>query len=446
MKRIFLSSVTALTLSTGMALAADVATKKKAPEPPPPSWWETVTITGWLSGGITPNFASPANGVNFGRLFDDRSGTPMFNQAVLTVQRQLDPKATGYDFGFKVQGMVGSDARYTHFLGELDYAIHDRTQLDIVEAYGIVHLPWVTPFSQGGIDVKVGQWVTLNGAEVITAPDNIFYSHSYIFNFGPFKHTGVMTITHATSWLDVYAGVTTGTNTSIGWPGDNNNSPSVAGGVGLNLLDGSLTVLAVTHAGPENPKQTDPLGVGWTNTAVACGCAPSSTWRYYNNITTTWKATENLTFITDMTYNRDDGWNVDPLTGRGRGVESYGVAQYATYKVNDWVKVSGRAEIYRDNNNFFVAAFPGYFDNINLQHGFPAPSTIFAPTPTTYLSFTAGLTLTPEVPKNPYITGLTLRPELRWDTTLNGATPFAGGTKRSTVTFGLDAIVPFTIK
>ena len=322
-----------------------------------------MTVTGYLEGSETTNFALPSNKLNFGRLFDDRANTPMFNQGLLTVQRPLDPKATGYDFGFKLQGMIGEDARYTHFLGELDYAIHSRTQLDIVEAHVLAHLPLLT---EGGIDIKLGQWVTLEGAEVISAPDNPFFSHSYIFNFGiPFKHTGLMTTTHVNSLLDVYLGVTSGVNTSLGWPGDNNAAPAFDGGIGLNLLDGKLTVLGTTHIGPENPMQTDPLGVGWPTGVVggipaACACDPNSTLRFLNDITVTWKATDDLTFITDINYIHDNGWNPISVVGispatltalgailgfnpalipqRSQGVSAYGVAQYATYKINDSVQ------------------------------------------------------------------------------------------------------------
>ena len=172
---------------------------------------------------------------------------------MLTVQRPLDPKATDYDFGFKLQAMYGSDARYTHYLGELDYIINDWSQITPVEAWAIVHTPWL--FS-GGIDIKAGQCVTLEGAETIDPTTNYLYSHSYIFNFGiPLVHTGIMTISHVDPLVDIYAGVTTGVNTTFG------NRPRVTtmappafhGGIGLNLLDGNLTILATTHIGPENP-------------------------------------------------------------------------------------------------------------------------------------------------------------------------------------------------
>lgn len=473
MKRSYPIGVAALALSAGIAHAADKPSKKAEPEPPPPAWIDTLTIDGFVEGGVTVNPGQPANKLNWGHLYTDRANWPTFNGAVLTVQRPLDPKATGFDYGFKIQGQIGMDARYNHFLGELDYLIKDRTQLAVLEAHGLVHLPILT---QGGVDVKVGQFVTYNGAEVIPAKDNLFYTHSYIFNFGPFLHTGVMTTTHATDWLDVYAGVTTGVNTSIGWPGDNNSSASLHGGVGLNLLDGNLTIMAMTHSGPENPKQTDPLGVGWPNIPVACVCNPNSTWRYYNNFTVTWKATENLTFITDISYMRENGWNPISVTGlpqetidldqtgvlaglgqRPQGVEAYGVAQYASYKLNDIFKLNGRIEYWRDNKNFFAAAFPGYFDAVNAAHGFPT-TAIFQPANvgTSYLALTAGVTITPEFPEMPYIKGMILRPEVRWDTAVNNARPFFGHPtafaangitpKRSQGLIAMDVIIPFSIR
>ena len=477
MKLPHLAGVAAAALLAGSAAAADVdATKKSEPQAPAPTFWDSVTITGAADAGVTVNFADPYNKLNFGRLFDDRANWPTFNQAFLNIQKPLDPKATGYDFGFRVVGIIGEDVRYTHYLGELDYAIHSRTQLGPLEAHALAHLPWVTPFSEGGFDLKVGQFVTPLGAEVITAPDNPFYSHTYIFNTGPFQHTGVLATDHVNSWLDVFAGVTTGENTSIGWPGDNQNSPSLLAGFAINLLDGKLLINGGTHAGPENPKQLDPYLVGWPTGVVggipvACGCNPTDTWRFLNDVNVTWKATDKLTLILDSAYYRDNGWDPISITGlsagalnvfsaatgvntglipvRSQGVSAYGAAGYALYQLDDIFKLGARLEIFRDNNNFFVAGFPGYFDAVNVQHGFAAPSVIVAGPSnrgTTYFSLTTGVTITPELPKNNWVKNVILRPEVRWDTTMNGMAPFAGGTKRSTVTFGLDAIIPFTLK
>ena len=436
---------TFLGLSGGLARAAE-----PAPTPPPANWWDTITVSGSVDAGITFNPDSPPDGLNFGRLFTDKANQPLFNQLLLTVQRPLDPKATGYDFGFKVQAMYGTDARFTHYLGELDYIINDWAQITPVEAWGIVHLPWL--FS-GGIDVKAGQYVTLEGAETIDPTTNYLYSHSYIFNFGiPLVHTGIMTISHVDPLLDIYAGVDTGVNTTFGnGQGDNNGAAAFHGGIGLNLLGGNLTILATTHIGPEIPDTN-----GTNNTVdfiTACGCNPNTALRFLNDITATWKVNDSLTLITDSNYILDSGFNAS----------GYGVAQYAVYKVTDWLSLVGRAEIWRDNNNFFVAAFPGNFDFVNAEHGF-LNTAVPGPAPTTYLELTAGLNISPPIPDGtPVLKSITFRPEVRYDSSLNGTTPFGGqggflgipgttnlagvpfgtGTKSSQVTFGGDIVAKF---
>jgi hypothetical protein len=490
MKWYYLPVVTAASIAASLASAADLAKKKAPPPPPPPpAWIDTVTVDGYVEGGVAVNFNQPYNKLNWGHLYTDRANWPTFNGAVITAQRPLDPKATTYDFGFKAQLQIGEDMRYNHYTGTLEYAIADRTQIGFLEANLLAHLPWTSFVSEGGIDVKVGQFPTYNGAEVMYAKDNLFYSHSYIFNFGPFLHTGVMVATHVRSWLDVYTGVTTGVNTGFpGWPGDNNGSPSFHGGFGLNLLDGNLTIMGIVHHGPENPVQRGnpflayapfpgALALTWPNTPLACVCDPNTANRTFTNLTTTWKPTENLTLVTDIAYNRESGSNPISTTGlsaatiaaldgtfgtnfagaplKPQGADSYAIAQYASYKVNDIFKVNGRVEFYRDNKNFFVAALPGYYDAINVFHGFPCYSCIFRPggQGTSYLALTAGVTITPELPKLPIITGLIIRPEFRWDTAVNGATPFFRGVNNGSPTgqsrsqgmFNMDVIIPFTL-
>jgi hypothetical protein len=502
MKWYYLPVVTAASLAANMAFAADVANKKApAAPPPPPAWLDTLTIDGFVEGGVAINANQPFNGINWGHLYTDRSNWPTFNGAVMTVQRPIDPKSENYDFGFKVQGQLGEDARYNHLTGFLDYAIGSRTQIAVLEANGQAHLPWKTFISEGGIDVKAGIFPTYNGAELMYAKDNLFYSHSYIFNFGPFLHTGVMVATHVRDWLDVYSGVTTGVNNWIGYPGQPNASPSFHGGLGLNLLDGNLTILGIVHHGPQNSSQGrynafyTPPGAPyiWPNNVIGgiegpsgCVCNANTTNRTYTNLTTTWKVTENLTLITDMAYNRESGWNPISFTGfpavaypaldatisavnplwpgavflpqKPQGAVSYAVAQYASYKINDIFKVNGRVEFYRDNKNFFVSANPGYFDSVNVFHGFPNQAITGGTgqplyNGTSYLALTAGMTITPELPKLPIITGMIIRPELRWDTSVNGTTPFfrgvnnnsPSGRSKSQGMFNMDVIIPFSL-
>ena len=166
---------------------------------------------------------------------------------------------------------------------------------------------------------------------------------------------------------------------------------------------------------------------------ILAGVDPNSALRYLNDVTVVWKATDKLTLTTDVNYIRDDGFNA---TG-------YGVAQYATYAINDWLKITGRGEIWRDNNGFFVASFPGNLDFVGIEHGNPLAVAISGGA-TTYGALTVGLAIKPPVPKQ--IEGLVIRPEIRYDASLNNTTPFGGGTKSSQWTFASDLIIPFTIK
>ena len=307
------------------AAAPAAAAPAAAAPAAPASWSSTIKVSGHVDAGIMFNGDDPSNGINFGHAFTDKSNSPVLNQVALTIQRDFDPKATTIDFGFKLQGMYGSDSRITHFIGELDSSPTTRNQFDVVEANVQAHLPFLT---KGGIDVKAGQFSTPLGQEVIDPTGNFFYSHSYLFQFGlPFKHTGILTTTHVNPTLDVYAGYTTGVNASIGKAGGYDaNYFHFIGGFGLNL--NKLTILALTHFGPEGlPSSSFPF-----NTHVA------RHYRFLNDVLVTYHINDKLTSVTEFNYIKDDLY----------AVSGGGVVQYFTYALNAQTSAAIRAEVWRD--------------------------------------------------------------------------------------------------
>ena len=94
----------------------------------------------------------------------------------------------------------------------------------------------------------------------------------------------------------------------------------------------------MSHVGAENPSSLYPNVNG--------------SLRYYNDVVLTYKATDKLTFTTEGNYVRDDYFKA----------EGYGAAQYASYAVSDTVTLNGRAEVWRDNNGFYVAQYPNNLD------------------------------------------------------------------------------------
>jgi outer membrane protein OmpA-like peptidoglycan-associated protein len=353
-----------------------VAAEAKKEEAPAPAAPPEFGVWAQLEAGVTANVDSPKSGVNYGHLFTDKSNQLVLNQLLLTAEKPLDTNATDWALGYRVQGMFGTDARYTHFLGELDLDIKERTQVDIVEAWAFIHAPLLTDggvdikrtqvdiveawafihaplLTDGGVDIKIGQYVTFLGAETIDPSTDAFYSKSYIFNFGiPLKHTGVMAITHVNPTLDIYTGIDSGVNTSLG-DGDNNSSPAFQGGFGFNnLADGKLTVLALTHLGPENPND-------------------NRHWRFLNDVVATYKATDKLTFVSEFNYIHEECCG---------GADGIGFAQYVSYALTDEWTLNGRAEIWSDEDNFFVAAFPGNRTFVQFERGLPLDQPlIFAP-------------------------------------------------------------------
>lgn len=412
-----------------------------AAEAPPAGYWiwnNTIHLSAVVQGGILANPASPK--LNVGQSFTDRANQPSLNQILIGAEKKLDPKATGFDWGFKISAMYGSDARYTHYLGFLDQAVpkDQRNQLDVVEASGSIHFP--STLFAGGLDVKAGLFATPLGAELIDPSTNAFYSHSYIFNYGlPFKHTGVIGTLHATSVLDLWFGVDTGTNTTFGKYGDNNNSAAGIIGFGLTLMDGNLTVLALSHIGPEN-----------ATLALAPAFDANKYMRMYNDVVVVWKYNDKLTLTTEVTWAHDEFGNNGFRGGKPAAANAIAIAQYASYAVTDTLAVNGRVEIFRDDNGFFVGGFPGNYDPVYTQKGIGAPrNTAYAPPQATYGALTLGLTYKPVVPAP--ITGLMIRPEIRYDQSLGGNKVFnlnsSGGTTAfkdsGAFTVGVDVVLTF---
>lgn len=415
------------------ALALDLAFAQTATPAPaaPKSWWDSVNLSGYLEAGVTGNFDSPSSEVNFGRLFDDKSNQALFNQGSLIFERPVDTSG-GWDTGFRFWYMMGTDARYTHYLGELDRTMTTRIQMDIVEADITEHIPWLFA---GGEELKIGQFPTYLGAETIDPRTNPFYSHSYIFNFGlPLKDTGAMLVTHVSPLLDVYTGLTTGVNTSFGPGGDNNRALAFEGGLGFNISD-KLTVLALTSIGPE-----DTCGI--PGALYSC----NSTEREYGDVVVTWKINPKLTAMGELNIVHDGGPFTSPA-GRTYSPTAGGAAAYLEYQWTDQISINGRAEIFRDANGFFVTAFPvGNKDFVNCESGQGTCVAVGPGVPATYSEFTIGINYKPPVPK--VFTGFVIRPEFRFDDELSGPDTFdydKGGVahKSTQETVAVDFILPF---
>jgi len=141
-----------------------------------------------------------------------------------------------------------------------------------------------------------------------------------------------------------------------------------------------------------------------------------------------WQVTKALKVGVEGLYVYDGGVNGDGVSDTHHYGDIWGAAAYAGYTVNDYFTVNGRLE--KAHVNLRSAA------------GFD-PS--FLSEPISLYEVTLGVTITP-MPKDPYLKGLIVRPEIRYDFTdsSRGAyTANGGNSYQDQLTFAADVIFAF---
>ena len=389
------------------------ADEADAPAKEHKAWGSTISYALQFEGSIALNPASPTGNLNFGHELADRANRPLFNQALATIAR---PVAAGSDIdvGFNLQALFGTDARYTPTIGLFDQTFKGRYQFVFTQANVVVHAPIL---SAGGVDFKIGLAPGAMGYEGIDPASRPLYTLSYITNFMvPFQTVGVIATLHASPKLDIIAGVDAGNEVV---PGKSDNNGAAAGyfGISLNhLANDRLTVLAMTRFGPENSRKVIPDA--------------NRQMRYWNDLTVTYKLGDRTTLVGEANYIRDDGLNA----------EAFGAVGYVIQTLSPEWSIALRGEVLRDAQGAFVVGFASDTAFANAIIGNP-DNFVVAP-PTTYAGLTIGATYKPAM-LNAKKVAVTVRPELRYDRSLNGTRPYNGLSDKDQFIGSLDLIVGF---
>ncbi len=298
----------------GSALTA-MAAEKIAPKTL--QFLEAVELSGYVqtsyqkswgaNGSATDPGATPA------RLFNNNRNGFDIDQAKLTLEKPLGDGEAGA--GYRVDLLYGRDA--SRISGNND-------SFFLEQGYVQFRLPVGT-----GVDVKMGRFLTLLGNEVIDAPGNWNYSHSYIFSTEPYTHTGAMLSYKWNDFVDTQFGVVNGYSDTAGTNGaaDNNSGKSVTGRVGLTLLGGQLVASTIGIAGAEHAGNNN--GTRWVVNEVLT----------YNP-----KWNEKWKFALEGIYGRDT--RMDLATGVAGAPEAmwWGVAGYTKYQWMPHLSTALRAE------------------------------------------------------------------------------------------------------
>lgn len=287
-----------------------------------------VQVSGYVSSSYGYNFNNPTDDTNVARVFDRDSNSFNLNAAKLIFQKAVSDSAP---VGFRADLFFGDDAELIHSVG-----LGESTDaFDLEQAYVEMQLGTSKAFEGwNDLNLKVGKFVTLAGAEVIESKDNWNSSRGLLFGYAiPFTHTGVRATYLFDNGWDLILGV------NNGWDAvdDTNDAKTIEAHLGFNNLalpwDSTLTIAFNNYYGAESVDN-------------------NSSKRNVTDVVLTYKTPwKPLTLVYNFDYATEDD-----LVAPGEDAKWWGHAAYARYDINqDW-SFSLRGEYFKDEDGVRVVS------------------------------------------------------------------------------------------
>ncbi len=367
-----------------------------------------LNVGGWTAQSFTWNPDRPSDHFNGPVTWTDRSNDYQLNQMWLFMDRPTDTKGSGWDIGGRVDGVYGTDYRFTVASG-LEDKWNNRS------FYGLALPQLYAEVAYNDLKVKMGHFLSPVGYFVVPTINNFFNTLPYTFQYGePFTHTGMLaTYTMSDKW-------TVGSGFTRGWDNwDNSGNPHL----------GYLGTLTWTG---EN-KNSLALVIVWSN-------EPNQnldfTSRYLHTLVYTQQLTDDLLYVGQSDFGTQDNALVN-----GKSAQWYGLNQYLFLKRSAAISWGLGFEWFRDEDGFRVGQLlPSIgapdargvtYNNNGLAGGFAG----------NFYQITFGPQWRPGGQQN-----IWFRPNLRWDwyegqRNAGGQLPYDNGTDHNQWIWGTDMVV-----
>ncbi len=359
------------------------------------------SLTGWLAAGATANADNPVNKINGPVTFNDRNNFQL-NQFYLSFGRDVDTGGCGFDWGGRIDMLYGSDYIFTQAAGLELRQNGARHWNRAGNEYGLALPQAYAEIGYNNLRAKLGHFYTIIGYEVVTAPNNFFYSHSYTMQYGePFTHTGGLLSWDYSDQLVLHGGLVNG------W--DKFDA----------LTDQTHFLGGATYA-PCHDRYS--LAFAFITGQEDGTVLPLQGNRTMYSVVFSLNVTDSIQYV----LQHDSGWQ----DGGAQAADSewYGINQYLFYAINDCWKAGARFEWFRDDDGTRLAAAPIRDGGALLPFGDLAGN---------YYNIALGLNWRPNA-------NVIVRPEIRWDWSDGTvAQPYDNFTKDSQMTAAFDAILLF---
>lgn len=319
MEKGFLGIVLTILMTFTISVGAWADDATPAPKPAGTTIEDIKNLLGlsiYLQGGYTYNFKNPDSQENDLRVFDHKADSFTMDLAQIVFSKDAPVGGVGY----RLKLSAGETAKWIHEsgLGKSDDAF------DLTEAY----INYVAPIGKG-LKFQFGKFVTMHGAEVIEAVDNMNFSRGLLFNYAiPFTHTGVM----------------------IGYPFSDKVSANfyvVNGWDNFNDEGSSKTLCLSVNVTPvEQFSVVANLMNGREVLTPGASCSDSiCSNRFLSDTIITVKPVKNLTFVVNPDYATQSNAASD-----GSDAKWYGVAGYVKYDFSDLFSATVRGEYFNDSD------------------------------------------------------------------------------------------------
>jgi hypothetical protein len=363
-----------------------------------------IKLYGWIDFSAN---VSTSQESNLPDAFNIRANKIELDQAFVRLERLCDTVQQDHmDWGFRLDNFFGIDYRYTTAKGIFSSQFIKHNRLygdDPIMFYGELYFPNI---GQGTL-LKAGRFILLPGIEADTTIDNYMFSHSVLYTYFPYTHTGILATTMINKNWTVQYGFVAGSDIAL-WA-DGREGTFITGVRWVsNSNKDSIYACTITNSGNQTYNNVQMMpDVVWTH--VFSKRVHMLTETYYNYM----KNVPQYTVFTspDGTTETNQGWTV-------------------------WYGVQNYFEVALTKKSYVTLRTDFMHDVMGQRTGFKTP----------YLTEALGYVYKP-------YSWLWYRPEIRWshsfDTTSynqidgHNITGSVNGTAHNQVTVTFDALFRF---